>query len=67
MADLKAEQLAACDYVDDLVNRGKYDFPAENACGWGYLWHGYALRDAFEAGVKYGRAHPSPDAASSQE
>jgi hypothetical protein len=62
MVDLKPEDIAAFDYVEDLVKRGKYDYPAQNACGWGYLWHGHALRDAFVAGVKYAREHP-PSAA----
>jgi hypothetical protein len=50
---------AAHAFVEDMVKREKYDYPAENACGWGYLWHGWALRDAFYAGVRWAEARPS--------
>lgn len=50
---------AAEEFVQDLVAREKYDLPAENGVSWGYLWHGWALRDAFYAGARWVENLPS--------
>ena len=54
---------AADAFVDDLVARGRFDAPADNALQWGYLWHGWALRDAFYAGARWAESAPSAERA----
>ena len=42
---------AAYAFVDSMIPKAEAKGPGQ----FGYLWHGWALREAFEAGAKYER------------
>lgn len=53
LAKFTEATLAANHYVDTLLPRADVQFPYP-------LWHGWALREAFEAGVKWQMEQRNP-------